>query len=51
MSDSCLFLADGAKAAWSSVPVLGEAKFRALNIRSLKEEQCRIESFFVLPEK
>ena len=51
MSNSYLFLANGAHAAWSSVPVLGEAKFRALNIRSLKEEQCRIESFFVLPEK
>lgn len=51
MSGSYLLLKNGQKAAWSSVPVLGEAKFRALNIRSLREEKCRIEAFFAVPEK
>ena len=51
MSESYLLLANGAKAAWSSIPVLGEAKFHALNIRSLREDNCRLESFFAVPEK
>ena len=51
MSESYLLLSNGAKASWSSIPVLGEAKFHALNIRSLREDNCRIESFFAVPEK
>ncbi|MBQ9787373.1 MAG: NADH-quinone oxidoreductase subunit C [Lentisphaeria bacterium] len=51
MSESYLLLKNGERSSWSSVPVLGEAKFHAQVIRSLNEDNCRVESFFAVPEK
>ena len=45
-----LRLKNGKSAAFTAVPDLTEKDFRTVCLRAVKEESCRIEAFFAVPE-
>ena len=45
-----LMLKNGKSAAFTAVPDLTEKDFRTVCLRAVKEESCRIEAFFAVPE-